>query len=218
MREFCLQEKVISLRVRLDMLCENWCEVPALNLVAATRRCLAIDEQFLASCPTEQRDHFLDLHLALLFYKKYKADCVKVLGLLSLEDGFRLVQRFISRDASFGQGSSTSTSSSSAVPVTKTRIWRHRNSLKVAELASQCLVTQALTLCPPPASLSPLAVQLVQLEKTMGKTNQEVTDMLHKLVDQNHKITSAHMYALSSALASQVMPSRFYLFLLLSSI
>lgn len=171
------------------MLCESRCEDFALNLVAVARRCLALDERFAASCPVERREHWLDLHLALLFRKKDKAECVKILRLLSLEDGHRLVQRLINRD--------------SALAPTRPPVWR--NSLKVAELASQCLVTQALTLCPPPTSLSPLAVQLVQLEKVMGKSNQQLTGMLHELVDKNNKITSAHMYILSSALASQVL-------------
>ena len=65
MLDFCLQGKFIGLEVMLNIHFEDRCEIPALNLVAATRRCLAKEEQFFASWPAEQQDHLLDLHLAL---------------------------------------------------------------------------------------------------------------------------------------------------------
>ena len=41
----------------------------------------------------------------------------------------------------------------------------------------------------------------------MGASPEQVIDMLHKLVDNNSKITSSHMYYLCSALVEQVLIS-----------
>lgn len=188
--EFCLTEKPVLLSIRLDVLCDSKCEDIALKLVAVVRRCLRLDgdRRFLEASTAEQRDNWLDLHLALLHrFKKSGGEWVPLIQQLLLEDGLRLVQRFIDR----------------GVPsVCRPRVWR--NSLKIAELACQCLLTDALMRCPPPACLPALAVQLVRLEReTLGQSSQALTDMLHKLVDNNDKITSAHMYVLCDALAKQ---------------
>ncbi len=195
MLEFCLAEKAILLSIRLDVLCDAKCEDFALKLVSQCRRCLRLDDdqRLIEASTAEQRDNWLDLHLAILYNYKKGNECVPIFNQLKLEDGVKLVQRLMDR--------CTSTASDIGKP---RRVWR--NIRKVAELAIQCLLTRALLFMPPPREcLKALAVQFVNLErKYMGATPQQVTDMLHKLVDNNSEITSAHMYDLCSALAEKV--------------
>ncbi len=69
MLEFCLAEKAVLLSIRLDILCDSECEDIALELVAHCRRCLLLvdDQRLRDASTTEERDHWLDLHLALLY-------------------------------------------------------------------------------------------------------------------------------------------------------
>lgn len=185
------------LTIRLEMLCDSKCEDLALKLVVVCRRCLQhpSDSRFLESCSASQQEQWLDLHVALLYrFKKKKEEFVTLLKELSLEEGYKLVKRFV--DKGTLQTSQMPNSNSS------NRIWR--NSLKIAELASQCLLTTALIRCPPPSCLSSLAIQLVKLQKTLGKSNQAVIEMMHTLVDHNKLVTSAHMYILCEALITEV--------------
>lgn len=143
------------------------------------------------------QEQWLDLHVALLYSFKKKEEVIAILKQLSLEDGYNLVQRLIDKDTSQGR---TQSSGSSGI----NRIWRH-HSLKTAEFSSQCLLTTALIICPPPNCLSSLAVQLVNLQKTIGNSSQAVIEMLHTLVDQNKLMTSAHMYILCATLSEEVI-------------
>ena len=200
--EFCLGEKPVLLNIRLEMLCESRCEDLALKLVTVCRKCIhdPADSRFADLCPPSQQEQWLDLHVALLYrFKKKKEEFIPLLNNLSLEDGYQLVKRFVDRGTT---SDSQTPTGSGGVGGGGNRIWRY--SLKIAELASQCLLTAALIRCPPPTFLSSLAVQLVQLQKTMGKSSQSVVDMFHTLVDHNKLITSAHMYMLCDALSEVI--------------
>jgi hypothetical protein len=186
------------LTIRLDRLCDDKCRDIALRLVAVYRKCLqdSSDSRFLDSCAVSFQEQWLDLHVALLYSFKKKEEVIAILKQLSLEDGYNLVQRLIDKDPSQGQAQSSGSSGIN-------RIWRH-HSLKTAEFSSQCLLTTALIICPPPNSLSSLAIQLVNLQKRIGNSSQAVIEMLHTLVDQNKLMTSAHMYILCATLSEEV--------------
>jgi hypothetical protein len=186
------------LTIRLDRLCDDKCRDIALRLVAVYRKCLqdSSDSRFLDSCAVSFQEQWLDLHVALLYSFKKKEEVIAILKQLSLEDGYNLVQRLIDKAPSQGQAQSSGSSGIN-------RIWRH-HSLKTAEFSSQCLLTTALIICPPPNCLSSLAIQLVNLQKRIGNSNQAVIEMLHTLVDQNKFMTSAHMYILCATLSDEV--------------
>lgn len=187
------------LTIRLDRLCDDRCRDIALRLVAVYRKCLqdSSDSRFLDSCAVTFQEQWLDLHVSLLYSFKKKEDLIAILKQLSLEDGYNLVQRLIDKDKSQGQAQSSGCSGIN-------RIWRH-HSLKTAEFSSQCLLTTALIICPPPNCLSSLAIQLVNLQRTIGNSSQAVIEMLHTLVDQNKFMTSAHMYILCATLSEEVI-------------
>ncbi|XP_046636432.1 mucin-17-like isoform X4 [Daphnia pulicaria] len=195
--EFCLAEMPTLLTIRLDRLCDDKCRDIALRLVAVYRKCLqdSSDSRFLDSCAVSFQEQWLDLHVALLYSFKKKEEVIAILKQLSLEDGYNLVQRLIDKAPSQGQAQSSGSSGIN-------RIWRH-HSLKTAEFSSQCLLTTALIICPPPNCLSSLAIQLVNLQKRIGNSNQAVIEMLHTLVDQNKFMTSAHMYILCATLSDE---------------
>ena len=192
MLEFCLAEKAALLSIRLDILCDLECEDIALSLVAHCRRCLLLvdDQRLTDASTTEQRDHWLDLHLVLLYNNERGDECTPIFNQLKLEDGVELVRRLMDR---------------SKAEEPPRRVWR--NCRLVAELANQSLLTRALLFVPPPRDcLQALAVEFVYLERgCMGASPEHVIDMLHKLVDNNSKITSSHMYYLCSALVEQVL-------------
>lgn len=186
------------LTIRLEMLCEAKCEDIALKLLTVCRKCLQdpTDSRFLESCSALQQEQWLDLHVALIYgFDERREEVIPILKQLSLEDGYKLVKRFIDKGTSQNHVQSNSICSSP-------HIWQY--SLKIAELASQCLLTTALIRCPPPTCLSLLTIQLVKFQKMLGKSSQAVIDMLHTLVDHNKLITSAHMYILCSALSEEV--------------
>lgn len=172
----------------------------ALKLVSVCRKCLQdpTDTRFLELCSASQQEQWLDCYVALLYWhKNQKEEFIPLLKDMSLENGYQLVKRFIDK------ATSQTSSSSSSGTGSGNRIWRR--SLKIAELANQCLLTTALIRCPPPPFLSSLAIQFVQLQKTMmGKCNQAIIDMFHTFVDRNEHITSAHMYMLCDALSQEV--------------
>ncbi|KAI9563042.1 hypothetical protein GHT06_010499 [Daphnia sinensis] len=196
--EFCLAEMPTLLTIRLDRLCDDRCRDIALRLVAVYRKCLqdSSDSRFLESCAVSFQEQWLDLHVALLYSFKKKEEVIAILKQHSLEDGYNLVKRLIDKHTSQSHAQSSGSSGIN-------RIWRH-HSLKTAEFASQCLLTTALIICPPPNCLSSLAIQLVNLQKTIGNSSQTVIDMLHTLVDQNKLMTSAHMYILCATLSEEL--------------
>ncbi|KZS10908.1 Uncharacterized protein APZ42_024539 [Daphnia magna] len=196
--EFCLAEMPTLLTIRLDRLCDDKCRDIALRLVAVYRKCLqdSTDSRFLESCSVSFQEQWLDLHMALLYSFKKKEEVIAILKQHSLEDGYNLVKRLIDKHTSQIHAQSSGSSGIN-------RIWRH-HSLKTAEFASQCLLTTALIICPPPNCLSSLAIQLVNLQKTIGNSSQTVIDMLHTLVDQNKLMTSAHMYILCATLSEEL--------------
>ncbi|XP_059353017.1 mucin-5AC-like [Daphnia carinata] len=196
--EFCLAEMPTLLTIRLDRLCDDRCRDIALRLVAVYRKCLqdSSDSRFLESCAVSFQEQWLDLHVALLYSFKKKEEVIAILKQHTLEDGYNLVKRLIDKHTSQIHAQSSGSSGIN-------RIWRH-HSLKTAEFASQCLLTTALIICPPPNCLSSLAIQLVNLQKTIGNSSQTVIEMLHTLVDQNKLMTSAHMYVLCATLSEEL--------------
>ena len=198
--QFCMVETPRLLSIRLEMLCDSKCEDFALKLVAACRKCLqhSTDSRFLQCCTASQKEYWQDLHIALLYRFKKNDEVILLLKQLSLDDGYQLVNRFISKGSS----------SSGDVSTFSSRVWR--SSLKIAELANQCLLATGLFRCPPPPCLSDLTVQLVKLQRKLGKSNQALVDMLRTLVHHADLITSAHMYILCSALSQLEVTSLYH--------
>ena len=183
------------LSMRLNLLCDDNCEDLALKLVGWCRKCLAspTDTRFLEICPPSQCQHWLDLHVALLY--QYQADkMVKQLQQMPLEEGYQLVQRFVDRDTS-----------KAAVDAEESGVWR--NSLKIAEKASQIFVVTAMHRCPPPVCLMALSTQLVHLEHRMGTATQDLANMIRTLVAGDH-VASAHMYIVAGALSQESQVER----------
>ena len=140
------------LAIRLDILCDRDCYEFALNLVAFYRNLLQTpgNTRFLEACPQTQREFWLDLHVTLLHYEEEQRHRIlTVLGQHSLEGGYRLVQRLMDKQPSESQLTNGTN-----------LIWR--NSLKIAEFVTTCLLTKAFIRCPPPARLSTLAILLVK--------------------------------------------------------
>lgn len=195
MLDFCVAENPVLLSARLDIMCESKCEDIALRLVELCRKCSsATDTRFSAMCSSSHLEYWLDLHVALLYRaKKIKDELVPLIGQLTFDEGYQLVKRLIDRGKAFDDAPGAGS---------RSRVWRP--SIKVADTVSHCLITKALILCPPPPCLKALAVQLVNLQKLLGKLSQDVMNMLRDLVDRVSRITSAHMYMLGSALFAEV--------------
>ncbi|KAK4025848.1 hypothetical protein OUZ56_014893 [Daphnia magna] len=147
---------------------------------------------------------WLDLHVTLLYICNEKDDFVVMLE-RHFPEGYGLVNRLIRRTSeSYGKSKENSGIN---------RIWREHGK-DTAEFASQCLISTALIVCPPPNSLSSLAIQFVNLQKATGKSNQDITTKLHKLISNNQGkkiVTPAHLYVLGATL-SDTFPDDFRAF------
>lgn len=186
------------LTMRLDLLCKDKCESLALELVRWCRKCLALPsgEHFLEGCSLSHQQHWIDLHVALLSWSKKHNEVFRELNELPLEEGRDLVQRFTDRGTSSMDSIGNNGGGNNA-----SRLWR--NSLKIAQLASQIFMARALRWCPPPECLSSLTKLLVRLEDRMGTSTPKLIEMLHKLVDHGDLVTSAHMYTMCAALSQE---------------
>ena len=190
-----MAENPVLLSVRLDILCESDCEDIALRLVKVCRKCSsAKDTRFSAMCSPVQLEHWLDLHVALLYYdKRIKKELLLLWDQLTFEEGYQLVNRLIERGKVYKGSNAT-------VPQ---RIWAE--SLPIADMASQYFFTKAMMFEPPPPCSIVLIPQLVKLQKLLGKQSKDVMDMLQALVDRLKSITSAHMFILASTLYAEVI-------------
>lgn len=88
------------------MLCDSKCEDFALKLVAVCRKCLLLSHSLAESCSQQQKQFWQDLHIALLYRFKENEEIVAQLKLLSLEEGYQLVQRFADRGTPLPQHNS----------------------------------------------------------------------------------------------------------------
>ncbi|KAI9563305.1 hypothetical protein GHT06_010763 [Daphnia sinensis] len=205
-RDFFLTEMPILLTSRLDRLCwEDKCKDLALKLVAFCRKSFQDSRCLLEPvCSLVCQQLWLDLHVTLLYICNEKDDFVIMLE-RHFSEGYDLVSRLIRRTSeSYGKNKENSGIN---------RIWREHGK-DTAEFASQCLLSTALIVCPPPNNLSPLAIQFVNLQKASGRSNKDITTKLHKLIsnDQLKKIvTPAHLYVLGAAL-SDTFPADFKAF------
>ena len=99
MLEFCLAEKAVLLSIRLDILCDFEWEDIALGLVTHCRWCLLLpdDQRLTNASTTEQRDHWLNIHLALLYNDEKREECIPTFIQLKLNDEVGLVRRLMDR-------------------------------------------------------------------------------------------------------------------------
>ena len=169
------------------MLCKQKNENLALQLVAFCRKWLS-NALFLEACSSAQRDFWLDLHVTLLYrQEESRTEIPMLLEMYSLEDGYKLVKRLITKK----------TSNSQSVYGTN-HIWR--NCLQTAEFITRCLLTTAFMQCQPPDCLSKLAVQLVRLQKSPKVAK----DVLFKMANENKLGKSSHMYILCETFLDKV--------------
>lgn len=189
-----MAENPVLLSVRLDILCESDCEDIALRLVKVCRKCSsAKDTRFSAMCSPAQLEHWLDLHVALLHYEKRITEELHPLwDQLTFDEGYQLVRRLIDRGKAHKDPNG----------VVPQRVWAE--SFTIADMTSHCFFTKALMFVPPPPCFNALIIQLVNLQKLLGKQSQDVMDMLQKRVDRLKSITSAHMFILASTLYTEV--------------
>lgn len=195
----------ILLTSRLDRLCwEDKCRDLALKLVTFCRKSFQDSRCLLEPvCSLVCQQLWLDLHVTLLYICNEKDDFVVMLE-RHFPEGYGLVNRLIRRTSeSYGKSKENSGIN---------RIWREHGK-DTAEFASQCLISTALIVCPPPNSLSSLAIQFVNLQKATGKSNQDITTKLHKLISNNQGkkiVTPAHLYVLGATLSDTVISSNEY--------
>ena len=190
---FCLEEQPVLLNLRLDTLCESNCLDMALKLVKVCRKCLTnSDPRFLEACPDDVKDHWLDMHVALI-YRYDQAEFIQLLKQLADDVACQLVKRFSDR------GLPTQATNGGVLK----RLWR--KSLNIAELASKSLLTHALGVWPPSSMMIQfMAIQLFDLHKCLGKKAENLISMLQTMMDGNNFLTSKHMYLLCHALSVKV--------------
>ena len=183
---FCIEEKETLLNLRLETLCASKdCLEMALKLVKVYRQCLTnSDRRFLEACSDAVKEHWLDVHLVLI-YQYDRDEFLVLLKQLTDDVACRMVERlFERRDVRKG-------------------LWR--KSLYIAELASKTLLTHALEVWPPSAMMIQfLAIQLFGIQESLGKKTEYLVGIFQTKMDANNFLTSKHMFLLCHALSVKV--------------
>ena len=205
-RDFFLTEMPVLMNVRLDVICcDDKCRDLALKLVAFYRQCFQDSKSVLEPvCSVVCQQLWLDLHVALLYICNEKKDeVINTLGKY-FSEGLDLVKRIVIR--------TSQSHSQHKINSGINRIWREHG-MKIAEFASQELLSTAFIRCPPPKCLASLTIQFVHLQKMLGRSCPEIIQNLHTLLDKDQLkklMTSAHMYIFCATLSDKVANLKYY--------